>query len=133
VKVLPQEAHVPVTSPSGLVVNCKGPPQARQGRALGASNPPRSPVRYDSRRGGRRTRGSSSERRTYWKEELHPEQTAVKPPGDDVMVKEAPQRLHGGPSATADSPERSSGPVDSVAGLGAPRPGSTMPSSRVKE
>ncbi len=77
--------------------------------------------------------GSSSFWRTNWKEVLHPEQTAARPPGDAVTSNGAPHRLQGGPSAGADTSERSPASVDTPAGAGAPRPGSTAPSNSVKE
>jgi hypothetical protein len=129
----PHEGHVPVTSPSGLVVNWRGPPQLRHGRALGASNELRSALRYPPRPADLRNGGSVSERRTNWNEELQPEQTAESPVAVAEIARGAPQRLHGGPEGDPASPGRRLAMVPSSVGPSDPRPASTIPSSRVKE
>lgn len=128
---LPQESQMPVTSPSGLVVNRSGPPQFRHGRARGPSDPARSDARKPPRRGGPRNSPSDPVRRTNSNAVLHPVHRADNPSLDAAISRGAPHRLQGGPpgaraSSDPSSPSDADAPVD-----GGARPPSTVPSTRV--
>jgi hypothetical protein len=81
----------------------------------------------------RRIGRSESDLSTNWNEELQPEQTADRPPGEAEISRGAPHKLQGGPVGDSD-PSAASPPFEPGSGVRpAPRPASTTPSSIVKE
>lgn len=122
-----------MTSPSGLVVNRRGPPQLRHGRARGPSVPPRSPVLYLGRSNDREGPRSASVCSTNWNEESQDEQTAAIPFPATESSSGAPHDVQGGPAVGMSAPSADTGPVSSWPDVPGADPTSSIPSTRVNE
>ena len=96
----PHESHSPTTFPSASVLNRRGPPHSRQGRAPGIPGLDRA-SRGRGRRpvGGGRGFGSPRGARMYVTVVLHEMHRASKLPSEEVRsVRAVPHSAHAGPS-----------------------------------